>query len=236
MSDGEPSQAPVLPTFAPHEKVCGNCVLWRAHSLDEAKGWLGSCRMQANRGLFPPTAPLCDAFAPRGALVEKAQEAEARGARARPLKNIAPVIRSASGAVTVAHGPTALPSSDPNAPVELLGGTMTRAELMELFLEASGLTEVPLAQKWEGGTMKLLPHDPSLQAKDIPIDGLFHKVVMLRDRLRTLEQKLNAHPKLSDAEKVELQQYVTRCYGSLTTFNVLFRDKADHFVGQKGEE
>jgi hypothetical protein len=190
--------------------------------------------MQANRGLFPPTAPLCDAFAPRGAAVEKAHhEAEARVARAKPLKNIAPVIRSASGAVTVAPGPTAVPSADPNEQVELLGGTMTRAELMELFLEASGLTDVPLAQKWEGGVMRLVPHDPALQPKDIPIDGLFHKVVMLRDRLRTLEQKINAHPKLTDAEKVEMQSYVTKCYGSLTSFNLLFRDERDKFVGEK---
>ncbi len=113
---------------------------------------------------------------------------------------------------------------------------MTRQELMELFLEASGLTDVPLASKWEGGTLRMVPKDPALQPKDIPIDGFFHKVVMLRDRLRTLEQKVNANAKLNDAEKVELQQYVTRCYGSLTTFNVLFKDKADFFVGQKGEE
>ena len=110
---------------------------------------------------------------------------------------------------------------------------MTRQELMDLFLEASGLAEVPLAPKWEGGVVKLIPANPQLQAKEIPIDGLFHKVVMVRDRLRSLEQKVNAHPKLTDAEKVELQAYVTRCYGSLTTFNVLFKEKADQFVGQK---
>ena len=112
---------------------------------------------------------------------------------------------------------------------------MTRQELMDLFLEASGLTDVPLAPKWEGGTVRLIPKNAELQPKDIPLDGLFHKVVMVRDRLRTLEQKINAHPKLSDTEKVEMQQYVTRCYGSLTTFNVLFREKRDQFVGQKGE-
>lgn len=113
---------------------------------------------------------------------------------------------------------------------------MTRAELMELFLEASGLAEVSLAPKWEGGTVKLIPGNAALQARDLPIDGLFHKVVMIRNNLRTLEQKLNAHPKLTDAEKVELQQYITRSYGSLTTFNVLFKDKGDQFIGQKGEE
>lgn len=112
---------------------------------------------------------------------------------------------------------------------------MTRAELMELFLEASGLADVPLANKWEGGTIRIIPADPSMQPKDIPVDALFHKVVMVRDRLRTLEQKVNAHPRLTDVEKVEMQQYVTRCYGSLTTFNVLFKDKADQFVGQKDD-
>jgi hypothetical protein len=114
---------------------------------------------------------------------------------------------------------------------------MTRDELMAVFLEASGLADVPLlAAKWEGGAVVLKPKDPALQAKELPIDSLFHKVVMVRDRLRTLEQKINAHPKLTDAEKVEMQQYVTRCYGSLTTFNVLFRERNDQFIGQKGDD
>ena len=110
---------------------------------------------------------------------------------------------------------------------------MTRAELMDIFLEATGQHEVPLAPKWEGGVVQMVPKDG--QAKEFPIDSLFHKVVMIRDRLRTMEQKLNAHPKLTDAEKVEMQQYLTRIYGSLTSFNVLFRDKSDHFVGAKEE-
>ncbi len=114
---------------------------------------------------------------------------------------------------------------------------MTREELMEIFREAANDTVTPpLAGKWEGGTIRLVPGKPDLQPKDLPIDSLFHKVVMVRDRLRTLEQKLNAHPKLTDAEKVELQSYITRVYGSLTSFNVLFREKNDQFVGQKGEE
>ena len=114
---------------------------------------------------------------------------------------------------------------------------MTREELMEVFREAAGDGHPPpLAAKWEGGVIRLLPGKAELQSKELPIDALFHKVVMVRDRLRTLEQKLNAHPKLTDAERVEMQQYITRCYGSLTSFNLLFAEKADQFVGQRGEE
>lgn len=231
-----PDAAPPVPTFEPHEKVCGNCKLWRAHSLDPVRGWVGDCRLQPQRSLFPPSAPLCNAFAPRGEAAKVAHDAQ-HSSRPKALKSIAPLVRSASGSSRpTAVGPTLVHRVDPNTEIDFEGDRMTRQELMELFLEASGLAEVPLAQKWEGGTVKLVPGNPQLQAKDLPIDALFHKVVMVRDRLRTLEQRINAHPKLSDAEKVEMQQYVTRCYGSLTTFNVLFKEKGDQFVGQKGDE
>jgi hypothetical protein len=79
----------------------------------------------------------------------------------------------------------------------------------------------------------LQPADDELKSKDMPIDTFFHKVVMTRDRLRVLEAKVNSNAKLTDADKVELQQYITKIYGSLTTFNVLFRYKEDWFVGEK---
>ncbi len=92
---------------------------------------------------------------------------------------------------------------------------------------------VPLGEKWQGGTMILKPANPELQAKEIPVETFFHKIVMLRDRLRVLEQNINSHKVLSDEEKVDLQQYITRIYGSLTTFNILFSEREHYFVGVK---
>lgn len=106
--------------------------------------------------------------------------------------------------------------------------------LMKILKTWSDITEVvPIGDKWKGGNMVLQPSDSSLKSKDIPVETFFHKIVMLRDRLRVLEQKINAHPKLTDDEKVDMQQYITRIYGSLTTFNILFREKDHHFVGEK---
>ena len=94
---------------------------------------------------------------------------------------------------------------------------------------------VPLGQKWTGGRMVLYPGDKSLKEKEIPVETFFHKIVMVRDRVRVMEQRINAS-NLTDEEKVDLEQYITRIYGSLTTFNVLFKHKEDQFIGERGKE
>jgi len=97
----------------------------------------------------------------------------------------------------------------------------------------TGLSEtVPLGNKWKGGTLVLKPGSPDLKGKEIPIETFFHKIVMVRDRIRVLEQNINKSKNLSDEEKVNIQQYITRVYGSLTTFNVLFALEDDHFKGE----
>ena len=109
--------------------------------------------------------------------------------------------------------------------------------LLKILRLWGGITEhVPLGDRWKGGMMLLQPADKTQKPKEIPIDIFFHKIVMLRDRLRVLEQNINAHKTLSDEDKVNLQQYITRIYGSLTTFNVLFKNKEQWFVGEKGSK
>jgi hypothetical protein len=124
---------------------------------------------------------------------------------------------------------------------ERTGGTMpldsqTDLELLlrRVIREETGITPVTPADKWRGGSLVLRPGTPGLQEKSWPIETFFHKVVMLRNRLRTLEQQLNAS-ELSDDVKVRLQGYITGCYGSLTSFNVLFADEADQFKGSSND-
>ncbi len=107
-------------------------------------------------------------------------------------------------------------------------------ETAQAIVDALGLEKPDdivegLAARWQSGTVILRPADASLQAKEVPLETFFHKIVMIRNNLRVLEQKVNASDKLSDADKFDIQQYITRCYGSLTTFNILFRNKEDQF-------
>lgn len=106
--------------------------------------------------------------------------------------------------------------------------------LKNLLKKWSDVSEVvPIADKWKGGTLILKPKDSTLSSKEIPIDTFFHKIVMVRDRVRVMEQKINSSKVLEDQEKVDLQQYITRIYGSLTTFNILFKIKEHQFSGSK---
>ena len=122
-----------------------------------------------------------------------------------------------------------------NVTAEIETTSEIEKSLLKILKMWGGVGEtVALGDKWLGGKMLLQTADKTLKAKEIPIEDFFHKIVMLRDRLRVLEQNINSHKKLNDEEKVNIRQYITRCYGSLTTFNVLFKNKEQYFVGDKG--
>jgi len=111
-----------------------------------------------------------------------------------------------------------------------------RDVLRQVLREELGLSEVLLADRWRGGEIIIKPGRDGTQEKSIPLDALFSKIVMIRDKLRVLEQKINANKGLSADDKIQLQQYITGCYGSLTTFNVLFKEREDGFVGQRSKD
>lgn len=120
---------------------------------------------------------------------------------------------------------------------QLFSADEIEAKLEKILEKWSDAQEVVfLGDKWKGGKLILQPADASLKPKEIDIEDFFHKIVMLRDRLRVMEQKINANSKMDDLEKVEMQQYITRIYGTLTSFNVLFRYSSQQFVGQKAGE
>ena len=154
---------------------------------------------------------------------------------------------TAAGSTSQAAAPAAQrsPSDQPDLPLvserERTAPPMTSGNTPDLELllrriirEEAGVTPVTPAAKWRGGTLVLRPGTPGLQEKSWPIETFFHKVVMLRNRLRTLEQQVNAS-ELPDDVKVKLQAYVSGCYGTLTSFNVLFADEDDQFKGGGGD-
>jgi len=140
------------------------------------------------------------------------------------------------GRRTVAPEPSGLEPAEAQASIRGLDIPLARviqevveATIQRLGFEKPDAVAALLGARWHKGRAVLHPADPTLQTKEVPLETFFHKVVMIRNNLRVLEQKINAHEQLTDGEKIEMQQYITRCYGSLTTFNTLFKEKEDQF-------
>jgi hypothetical protein len=223
---------------------CGSCGAFTRARTDPVKGRVGECALN----VFPPplsARSTCSRYRPRGAAAPApppraaGQPRERRGSPApgpaQAGRSAAP--RPASTASQLPLQPSAHASLPQEIDIDMDIGDFRRV-LREVLLEELGVGDVELHGRWEGGELILKPGKAGTQEKRIPLDAFFHKIVMVRDKLRVLEQKINGHAGLSDADKVQLQSYITACYGSLTTFNVLFGHRDDWFVGagREGDE
>ena len=144
------------------------------------------------------------------------------------------LFKGAAEAKRVAFSLEALKAEDPHGDAEL---DRVRQAVREVLGDCGWLdVDVELGKRWAGGTLKLIPGSEATQSKEVPIEVFLKKIISIRDKLRVLEQKLNAHPTLSPEEKLEFEGYITRCYGSLTTFNALFATKESQFKGSGKED
>ena len=200
------------------EKSCGSCGAFTHYAVHPTHGAVGSCA----RGMisYPvPAASICGEYRARGT-----------GHELVPLKTRKAAPREPGVTVVVRRPP--LPEE-----VDLDMDIATfRSVLQEVLREELGVGETRIQPRFQGGELILKPGKEGTAEKKVPIETFFHKIVMIRDKLRVLEQRVNAHTGLTDEDKVTMQQYITACYGTLTTFNVLFADADDRFVGTKGDE
>lgn len=211
-----------------YEGRCGSCGAFTRVRIDPARGKIGECALQ----VFPPpisARSTCSRYRPRGAAAPPPPPRAAGQPRARSGE---PRRASAPGAPAQLPLKTPLPQE---IDIDMDIGEFRRV-LREVLSDELGLGEAEIGGRWEGGEMILKPGKAGTQEKRVPLDAFFHKIVMMRDKLRVLEQKINAHDGLSDADKVQLQAYITGCYGTLTTFNVLFARREDGFSGAGGKD
>lgn len=212
------------------ERRCGNCAAFHRVREDPRLGRVGECALE----VFPPplrASAVCTRWRPIGAV---AAEVRPRAA-GEPRRGGGPVRPAATRAPSAVLAPTRTTAPLPQEIDIDMDIDEFRRVLREVIADELGVSRPDLGARWQGGELVLKPGREGTQEKRIPIDTLFQKIVMVRDKLRLLEAKVNAHPGLSAEDKVQLQAYVTGCYGSLTTFNVLFADKDDQFRGSGGQ-
>jgi hypothetical protein len=214
---------------------------------DAVLGRVGECALE----VYPPpvkAVSTCARYRPKGAPAPppppraagepRRNRAPAREAVARSPQSPQPQISLPIAGIDPGGRNQPLPPN-PSLPKEIdidMDINEFRRVLREVLSEELGLSRVEMGGRWQGGELILKPGKPGTQEKKVPLDAFFHKIVMIRDRLRVLEQKINASDQMSDADKVQLQSYITACYGSLTTFNVLFAKREDGFTGAAGSK
>ena len=215
------------------DPTCQDCIGFVVKDVDERGRARGECRIRPELGKMPQGFPACESFQARGARkdkikpVKKPTRRRSRGSSREPKRSTSPRPFHRAGqkrTLTLQDVTVGDTSGEINMDRDGL-----KQVLRELLEEETFFGYPAMSGRWENGQLIMKPADPGHQPKEVPLESFFHKIVMLRDRLRVLEAKINSHDKLSEQEKVEMQGYITKCYGTLTTFNILFGDKADQF-------
>lgn len=204
---------------------CGSCAAFTRVRVDPLRGKLGECALE----VYPPpvsAGSTCSRYRPKGG---SAPLPKPRAA-GEPRRGGVPRPRAASSVEASEETTGARPALPKEVDIDMDIDEFRRV-LREVLADELGVSRAEMAPRWEGGELVLMPGKAGTQEKRLPLEAFFHKIVMIRDKLRVLEQKINTHDGLSDADKVQLQQYITGCYGSLTTFNLLFADREEGFAG-----
>jgi hypothetical protein len=204
-----------------YDKRCGSCGAFTRVREDAELGRVGECALE----VFPPPVRAvytCTRWRPKGGPAP-APRPRAAGEPRRRHDGGAPVARRERLDEPIAIRRPLPQEIDIDMDIDDF-----RRVLREVIADELGVSQPELGRRWQGGELVLKPGATDTQEKSVPIETFFHKIVMVRDKLRVLEAKLNASA-LTDEEKVQMQSYITACYGSLTTFNVLFGDKRDQF-------
>ncbi len=204
-----------------YDGECGSCGAFTRVREDARLGRVGECAL----AVYPPpvsAGSTCSRYRPKGG---QAPLPRPRAA-GEPRRQGTPGVSSGGASATVRVSEPLPQEIDIDMDIDDF-----RRVLREVLADELGLSSPPLGARWQGGQIILRPGKDGVADKVVPLDGFFHKIVMIRDKLRLLEAKVNGAPGLSDEEKVQLQSYITGCYGSLTTFNVLFAERDDGFAG-----
>lgn len=213
------------------EFLCETCGAFIKVRVDDKLGKVGECALEVFK---PPLSAkaTCTRYRPKGGMAP-APRPRAAGEPRRSTGG--PVYRPAVGRSSSVSSTERKPDLPPEIDIDMDMDEFRRV-LREVLADELGISNPDLGARWQGGELILKPGKEGTQEKRIPIDAFFHKLVMIRDKLRLLEAKVNAHSGLSAEDKVQLQSYITGCYGSMTTFNLLFSEKGDQFAGASKDE